>query len=222
MDSKWELDSSGQPILDEEGNPIPKKQRAIKVEISRDAEVDSLQEDLHSARERAAEGDKEALEAQKAQLLLDRFDSERELSAKAFPMLKDRILAAKNPMELEDIIAGVTHQAPAGKAQMSVDQQGGGVSVDEIYTILKYPSRHTKEEVENAEKMRKEMIKNLLSSPSLAQMRQSGRTVYTDGALAYCPICERDHKLVTVDLRKGGVCPSCGWQANEEERARGV
>lgn len=207
-------------IINPDGTTTRKKERKLTVQISRDAEVDSLHEDLTKAREQAAEGDQEAIEAARAEIALEAFDKSKEMALKiASPTLRSKIEDAKTPQELEYVLGG-GRPAPAGKAQMVKNDGQDSDTLEYIYGVCKWPEKYEKSEVERCQKMRKTLIKNLVEGEPLKQMRQMNRTVFGDNSFMMCPVCEREKVWSTIDLRHGsGTCSICGYQATSEERS---
>ena len=220
--------------IDDEGNPV-KKEKKIKVEISRDAEIDSLQRDLADAERRANEGDKERIEAEKTQLVLELFEREKELQSQVYPNLKSQIESCHTPQELEDVLAGYGKpRAPAGKASMGEGsvyelrkqmQDNENMTqtelLDSIYEKLNNPKKYSKDEIEFAHKQRRILLENMIKGGVLAEYRRQNRTVFKNKMITYCPNCEKNGILTTVDLNEVSECPKCGqkfYDRNSDRR----
>lgn len=210
--SEWTLNDEGQAQKKEQSG------RKLKIEVSRDAEVDSLHEELAKVKNQLNEGDQERIEAEKDIMALELFDTTKNYEAQLRPSLRSQILEAKTPSELERIIGSFK---PSGKAQMEKSESPtASMGLDELYTILKFPQNYDKEIVKDAQIKRTTLIENLLKSPSLETMRREGRTVYADNSFMLCPKCERNAILSTIDIKKNPRCKNCGYLATEDERRR--
>jgi len=223
--SDWEIG--------EDGNPVRKREKKIKIEVSRDAEIDSLQEELAKTKIERAEGDKEAIDSAKTQVILDLFEREKELQSQIHPDLKDQILNAKTPQEMESVISGYR---PSGKAsigegstyQIMQDIQNANKFdnpqqlLDSIYTVLNNVSgKYSQQEKQFALEQRNRLWKSLLEGNQLKEMKRRNQTVYAKTMLTYCPSCQRKENggiLVTMDLNKTDTCPRCGQRIIDRGR----
>ena len=214
-----EENGDGEWAINDEGKVVKKEQsgRKVRIEVSRDAEVDSLHEELAKVRNQLAEGDQERIEAEKGIMALEMFQKTKEYEARLRPTMKDSIMKCNSPSELEHLVQSIH---PSGKAQMEKLDTSSDQSLDEIYSILRFPQDYSKETVKDAQQKREALMTNLLSSPSLETMRREGKTVYASNSLMFCPKCERNHFLSTIDIKKGEKCSRCGYTPTEDERRR--
>jgi len=184
--------------------------KKIKIEVSRDSEVDSLHEDLHDTKDEL-----EAKEAELANVALLQFERDKQTYTKSFPNWKSQIQGCTTPQELEDVTDKIVNSRPtiSGKAIMDSPQNNQEFAsnkemLDSIYTVLNHKGRYKKEEVEQAEKMRRQLLKSMLDGQSLKTMKREGKSVYGHTNLMNCPVCEReDHITTTIDLEKESECP---------------
>jgi hypothetical protein len=221
-DSEWDIDDQGQPI---------RKRKGLKVEISRDAEVDSLQAELADANRRAEEGDKERVEAEVGMAVLELFEREKTLQKQLHPNQRSQIENCHTPEQLENLVAGYTPPAPVGKSssgegsvyelqKMMQDSENMTQTelLDSIYQKLNNPSKYSKEDVEMAQRQRRQLWENLVKGGQLAEFRRQKHTVYKNKMVTYCSNCEKHGVLTTLDLAEGDTCPKCGAKYYERGR----
>jgi len=197
--------------------------KKIKIEVSRNEEIDSLHSDLHDV-----EDEKEEKEAMLANAALQMFENERNAYIRTLPSgWKSQLEACTTPEKLSDLVDKITRKPTvAGKATMDSPKNDQEFSshremLDSVYSILQHPKDHSKEEVENAEHQRKELLKSLINGKARETMKRDNRTVYKRTNLMYCPVCSRESKrLVTLDMNTQDSCPVCGYVIKDDERAR--
>ena len=194
--------------------------KKIKIEVSRDSEVDSLHEDLYDVK-----GELEQKTAEIANAALQMFENDKIAYSKGFPAWKSKIEACTNAQELSDLTDKISNSRPtvSGKAQIDSPQGNQEFAshkemLDSIYTVLGHKSRFTKEQIEDAEKMRRQLLKSMMDGQSLKTMKRDGKSVYAHTNLLMCPTCEREsHITTTIDLEKESECPKCGYKVKQDE-----
>ena len=198
--------------------------RILKVEVSRDSEVDSLHEDLYDVK-----GELEQKTAEIANAALQMFENDKIAYSKGFPAWKSKIEACTNAQELSDLTDKISNNRPTVSGKAVIDRTFQGEKefandkemLDSIYTVLNHKKDYKKEEVEQAEKMRRQLLKSMIDGQSLKTMKKNGRSVYAHTNLMNCPVCEReDHKTVTIDLEKDSECSICHYKPKQDERDR--
>ena len=194
--------------------------KKIKIEVSRDSEVESIYEDLHDTKDEL-----EAKEAELANVALLQFERDKATYTKSFPNWKSQIQGCTTPQELEDVTDKIVNSRPtvSGKAQIDSPQGNQEFAshkemLDSIYTILSHKKDYKKEEVEQAEKMRRQLLKSMIDGQSLKTMKKNGRSVYAHTNMLMCPQCELEsHITTTIDLEKESECPKCGYKVKQDE-----
>ena len=194
--------------------------RILKVEVGRSPEIDSLHEDLYDVK-----GELEQKTAEIANAALQMFENDKIAYSKGFPAWKSKIEACTNPQELSDLTDKISNNRPtvSGKAQIDSPQGNQEFAnhkemLDSIYTVLNHKNRYKKEEVEQAEKMRRQLMKSMMDGQSLKTMKRDGKSIYAHTNLLMCPTCEREsHITTTIDLEKESECPKCGYKVKQDE-----
>ena len=198
--------------------------KKIKIEVSRNEEIDSLHSDLHDV-----EDEKEEKEVMLANAALQMFENERNAYIRTLPSgWKSQLEACTTPEKLSDLVDKITRKPTvSGKAVIDRTFQGekefanDKEMLDSIYTVLNHKKDYKKEEVEQAERMRRQLLKSMLDGQSLKTMKRDGKSVYAHTNLMNCPVCEReDHKTVTIDLEKDSECSICHYKPKQDERDR--
>jgi len=194
--------------------------KKIKIEVSRDSEVDSLHEDLYDVK-----GELEQKTAEIANAALQMFENDKIAYSKGFPAWKSKIEACTNPQELADLTDKISNNRPTISGKAQIDRTQGNQEfashrelLDNVYSILNHKNRYKKEEVEEAERMRRQLLKSMLDGQSLKTMKKNGKTIYAHTNLLMCPTCEREsHITTTIDLEKESECPKCGYKVKQDE-----
>ena len=155
--------------------------KKIKIEVSRNEEIDSLHSDLHDV-----EDEKEEKEAMLANAALQMLENDKLAYSKGFPAWKSKIEACTNPQELADLTDKISNNRPTVSGKAVIDRTFQGEKefandkemLDSIYTVLNHKKDYKKEEVEQAEKMRRQLLKSMIDGQSLKTMKKNGRSVY--------------------------------------------
>jgi len=204
-------------MSDENGE---QKKTVHRVEISRSAEVDSLQKEKFELEQKLK--DKEGILQDLAMKDIGRRKEELKTQ---YPQAKSLIDSCTDGRMLEDLESnlkdsyGTGKHAPYGKSSIippkGVEEyENQAQMVDSLYDRAYYNSRkYTPEEVEDAKQKIDQLLKSMIGGSAWKEMRERGTSPIEKHKLSACPKCH----YTLVDTSK---CSNCGYDATEKQKVR--